>query len=130
VSYPNDQGMGAGAIPVWLATPDFNPDPVNPVPATIGAGLTYDTGVVLAGGRRIVAVAAMLDQTGTLTLQRYIDAAGTLPLGSPITQAMTANVLATIWVNDGQPMASFNVTVQNTSGSLGTLSDFTILQSS
>jgi len=81
-----------------------------------------------ASGYNKLAAAATLSQTGTLTLQRYIDAAGTIALGSAVTQAMTANVSATVWVNDGQPAASWRVTVQNTSGSTGNLTGVALLE--
>lgn len=100
----------------------------NTVPATIAAGVTYDSGVITVGGYNNFAASAQLTQTGTLTLQRYIDAAGTVAIGDAVTQAMTANTLATVAVADGLPCASFNVTVQNTSGSLGALSKFNVLE--
>jgi hypothetical protein len=103
------------------------PTPPTPAPATIAAGVTYSTGIIPAAGYNMFAASAQLNQTGTLTLQRYIDEAGTIAIGAAITQAMTADVLATVAVNDGLPCASFKVTVENTSGSLGTLSNFHIL---
>lgn len=126
----NDTGRLAVVIDCLrgLAGGSNSPTPANAVPATIAAGVTYDTGVILSYGFNSFAASAQLSQTGSLVLQRYIDEAGTIPIGDPITQAMTANTLATVAVNDGLPCASFNVTVQNTSGSLGNLTKFSVLE--
>lgn len=130
--YPNDQGNPAGAIPVYIAGgaagSAVNPVPPNAPPATLAAAGVWSSGVISAAGFNKLAAAATLTQTGTLTIQRYIDAAGTVPLGAAITQAMTASTPATAWVNDGQPAASWQVTVTNTSGSTGTLSGVVLLE--
>jgi hypothetical protein len=105
------------------------PTPVNAFPATIAAGVTYLTGVIAGLGYGGLAAAAKLDKTGVLVLQRYIDPAGTIAIGDPISQAMTANVQATVAVRDGLPFSAFIVTIQNTSGDLGTLSGTALLMS-
>lgn len=126
--YPNDQGNPAGAIPVYIAAGSTNNPDSNP-PATIAAGATWTSDAIPSQGARGIAAGATLDQTGTLTLQRYLDAAGTVAIGVAITQAMTASTPATVAVNDGLPCASFRIAVHNTSGSLGTLTAVAVVRS-
>lgn len=104
------------------------PVPPNAFPVTIAAGATYDTGIMPTNGAVGLAASGNLTQAGVLSIQRYIDSAGTIPIGAAITQTMTANTLATVAVNDGLPAASWHAAIQNTSGSTGTLSQAALLQ--
>lgn len=104
-----------------------NPTPVNPVPVLIAGGATYSSGAMAANGNSFAA-SALLTQNGSLTLQRYIDAAGVIPIGDLITQAITANTLATVAVADGLPCVSWIVSIINSSGSVGNLSEVVFLE--
>lgn len=127
--YPNDQGNPAGAIPVYLTGGAvIVPTPPTPFPTTIAAGVTYSTGIMLTSGCKGLAASAELTQTGVLSIQRYIDPAGTIPIGAAVTQAMTASTLATVAVNDGLPAAAWQASIQNTAGASGTLSNAALLQ--
>ena len=127
---PNNQANPASRIPTYSAgAAQIVPVPPTAFPATIAGGATYSTGVIAGLGYSGLAAAAQLDQAGVLTLQRYIDQAGTIPIGAATTQAMSAGVQATVAVRDGLPFSSFIVTIQNTSGSLGTLSGTALLMS-
>ena len=131
IPYPNDQSKAAAAIPVWIAGNGgaiIVPTPPTPPPATIGGGLSYDTGLMSAAGFSKFAASAKLTQTGTLTLTRYIDAAGTVPIGPVLTQNLAANTVGSIAVNDGIPCLVWRVVVLNTSGATATLSDFHLLE--
>lgn len=64
----------------------------------------------------------LMNQTGNITLQRYLDAAGLLPIGSAVTAAITANTVATIQVNDGTPYIYATLTIQNTAVTTSTVS--------
>lgn len=117
---------GANAIPVFSGT--ANPSPPTPVPATIAASGVYTSGpIVNNSGAKAVAVSAQLTQAGLLSVQLYLDVAGTIPIGNPVNQALTANVLGTVQSNDGTPFASFIVTISNAGGVTGTLSKVIIL---
>lgn len=125
--FPNDQANPAGAIPVYFGVgAGYNPAPPVAPPASIDAGDTYDTGLLL-GAYRAIAVSAELTQTGEITVQRYIDTAGTIPIGEPVTQPLTANTLGYVAINDGLPSAAFSVAVENTGGGAADLSNFAIL---
>ena len=78
--------------------------------------------VVLASGLTIAA-AVMSSQAGSITLQRYLDRAGAVPVGEPITASEPQTVIA----SDGVPFQSFTIRITNTSGSVANLSDFTCL---
>lgn len=103
------------------------PVPPTPVPATIANGGNYNTGVMPITGNSLAA-SANLSQNGSLVLQRYIDAAGTIPIGAAITQALVGGTLGTVAVNDGLPAASWTVQVNNTGGALGNLTQFALLE--
>ena len=106
----------------------FSAAPPTAVPATIAKSASYTSGIIACQGYNAIAVSANIDQAGSLSLQRYIDAAGTIPIGTPITQALTSTVLGTVFANDGQPWSSFQVTVTNSSGSTAAnLTQFEIL---
>ena len=104
------------------------PTPPTPPPATIAGGGSYQSGIIVSNGFRGIAAAATLTQAGTISIQRYIDVAGTILIGAASTQALSANTAGWVAVNDGLPCASFQVTVTNSSGSTGTLSNFAILE--
>lgn len=129
MGFPNAQNNPAGAIPVYLAGGAMlEPTPPTPFPATIGAGVTYSTGVMRTLGYAGLAVTAKLSQTGSLVLQRFFDTAGTIAIGDPVTVAMTADTQAVAYFgDDGIPAASWTAAIHNTSGSTGNLSAAAIL---
>lgn len=134
MSSPTDQSNPSGAIPVYIGTaPSASGSPAPPVPppVSLAAGANWNSGAIPSLGYKALAVGATLSQAGTIQIQRYLNAAGTIALGNPVpspAQAMTANTPATIWVNDGQPSASWSVVITNTSGSTATLGNVAILQ--
>lgn len=105
------------------------PVPPTPAPSTIGGGDSWVSGVMSGLGYAALAAACTLTQAGTLSIQRYIDMAGTIAIGAAITQEISASTPATVSVNDGLPFATWIVTITNTSGSSGTLTDVALLMS-
>jgi len=65
-------------------------------PGTIAASGTFTSTVMPTYGMPHVAVAAKIDQAGTLSVQRYLDNAGQVAAGAAVTAAMTKNTTATI----------------------------------
>lgn len=129
--YPNAQNNPAAATPVYLtANPNaqVNPVPPTPVPTTIAGGGNWASGIIPGAGYNKLATTAQLSQAGTLTIQRYVNAAGTIPIGAAIVQALSANTLGYAAVNDGLPFASWQVTIANTSGSVGNLTNVVLLE--
>lgn len=110
-----------------LVAPISVPVPPVPAPATLAAGGTYNSGIMPGKGSSLAA-SVNSTQNGVLTIQRYIDAAGTIPIGAAITQAIAGGTLATVAVNDAMPYASFQVSFTNTSGALANITQFAILE--
>lgn len=68
------------------------------------------------------------DQAGTISVQRYLDQAGEVPVGAAITANLTANEAAAVTWSDGLPFGSFQATVTNGSASAAAnLSEITVL---
>ncbi len=80
--------------------------------------------VIVSNGWKLFSVGLQSSQAGQLTIQRFLDLAGTVPQGAPVTAALTANTAAYATVGtDGLPFASVQVTVSNSGGSAATLSN-------
>ncbi|QEH36512.1 hypothetical protein OJF2_50960 [Aquisphaera giovannonii] len=121
---PNDQGQHVnpgGAMQTLV------PASVHGLPATIAAGNHATSNLILSDGLQIGAVGVTSTQTGLISVQRYLDDAGTIKQGAALTQALTANTAAVLNITDGNPFASFTVDISNTGGSQATLSNLGIL---
>lgn len=102
--------------------------PILPVvaPATIAGGAAW-TNLIICNGWKSISVGAKLSVTGSITIQRWLDAAGTIPVGALITVALTAGISNWATVNDGVTFASVSVVVNNTTGGPGNLTLTSIL---
>jgi hypothetical protein len=119
-------GSLSGSPSVSTLVTTYNPS-VGTVPATIAASGTYTTPVLQTYGMPHIAVSASLTQTGTISVQPYLDVAGTIANGSPITKAMTASTL-TILDNVGTTITqSITVSIINTIATIATLSSFAVV---
>lgn len=79
--------------------------------------------VLVSNGWKLFSVGLKSTQAGQISVQRFLDLAGTVPQGAAVTAALTANTAASATVGtDGLPFASVQVTVTNSSGSAATLS--------
>ena len=92
-------------------------------PATIAASGTFTSTVVPTFGMPHVAVGVTFSNSGTLSVQAYLDAAGTVPAGAATTQALVAATGAVLDINTGQVMGSFTVSIINGVASVGTLTN-------
>lgn len=97
--------------------------PIITPPATIAGGGNWNSGVIVAPNVGSWAAAATLSQAGTITLQRYIDNAGTIAIGAAVTATLTANTANYVSVEDNLPSGSYAVVIANTSGSTGNLTN-------
>lgn len=76
------------------------------------------SGVILSNGWLAFSLGLTSSQTGSISIQRYLDLAGTVAQGAAITAALTAATPAVANVtNDGKPWATMIITVANTSAS-------------
>jgi len=97
--------------------------------AQLGLGTSIDasgnvqSAVIPSNGFLAFALGLTSSQTGQISIQRFLDAAGTIAQGAAITASLTAATAAVANVtNDGKPFASLQITVTNTGGSTATLS--------
>lgn len=98
-----------------------------PPGATIGAGGNFTSLPIQVSGFKSIAVGVKLSQAGTITIQRFMDRAGTVPIGALISSTLVANTSNWATVNDGIPFQSFVFVISNTSGSVGNVSLFSAL---
>lgn len=103
------------------------PASVHGLPATIAAGNHSTSNLIFSDGMQVGAVGVTSTQTGLISVQRYLDDAGTVKQGAALTQALTANTPAVLNITDGNPFATFTVDISNTGGSQATLSNLGIL---
>jgi hypothetical protein len=111
------------------AYPNFGTVKVAPpiaFPATIAASGSWFSDLIPAGFGAIAA-ACTSSQTGTLTLQRYADLAGNVPVGAAITQALSAATPAWVSAADSLPYLTFAMSISNSSGSTATITNCAIL---
>jgi hypothetical protein len=127
--FNTNQTMDSGSIPIRIVGGGSAsiPLPPNPLPTTIPAAGTYDSGVMGGSGYNRLAAAVTSSQNGVLSITRYIDAAGTIPIGTVATQALTAGTPGWTWINDGMPFASWRVTVTNPGGTPANITNAALL---
>lgn len=90
---------------------------------SVAAAGTNSTPAIPSGGYRSAAVAITSSQAGTLSVQRYLDQAGTIPQGAALTASLTAATPAVVNITDGAPFGSFVVSVSNTGTAAATLTN-------
>lgn len=101
-----------------------------PTTGTIAASGNWLSKVIQSGGFKAIAVGAKSTQVGAINIQRYLDAAGLIPIGAVITVALAATVANFVSVADDVPFQSYTVQITNTSGSAATVTNFAVLMSS
>lgn len=79
--------------------------------AQLGLTAPGTSSLIAAGGYPKLAIGATSTTTGNISVQRYIDAAGTIPQGAALTQALTAGAAGVLNVTDGLAFQSFTITI-------------------
>lgn len=82
--------------------------------------------LIASGGYPKFAVGATNSVAGSINVQRYLDAAGTIPQGAALTTSLSAGVAGVLNANDGLPFQSFTVNITGA----GTLSGVAVLMQS
>lgn len=96
-------------------------------PTTAAGSATVNSNVVITNGMTRGTVGLLSDQAGTLSVKRYVDGAGLVPVNSPtITIAVGANTPNSVGWADGLPCGSIIVTFVNGSGTTANLSNFVV----
>lgn len=78
------------------------------------AGLNFvanNSGVVTSCGYSKFAFTAQSTIAGNVSIQRWLDEAGTVPQGAPLTQALVANTSATLNCLDGAPFQALTIAI-------------------
>jgi hypothetical protein len=101
--------------------------------ASIAAAGNFTSPVISADGYYNLIVGVTPSQAGTLTFQAFIDDAGTVPAMAAQTVALTGAAAAILKVNcdlsSYTPFASFTISISNSGGSAGNLSNVAALLS-
>jgi hypothetical protein len=100
-----------------------------PTVGTIAASGNWTSNVLISDGFKAIGAGCKSTQTGAINIQRYLDRAGTVPVGAVVTAALVANTSQWATVNDGVPFQSFTVQITNTGGGAATITLFDILLS-
>lgn len=106
-----------------------------PLPATLVATTgSWVSGVILADGYKTVTVGVISTGAGAVTIQRWLDTTGNIPVGTLASSTLVANTANTVSVGigsngviDNSPFIGFTVTITNTSGSTATLTQVSFL---
>lgn len=118
--------------PAWIGQ---MPAETIDAPGTIAANGTAGAGTITlgpfeVGGLSHLAGSVQMTTAGTLIVNRYLLADGTLPIAAGTTVAITANTLALFDINDGKVFQSFSETIINAGTAAGTLSNVNIIVAS
>jgi len=94
--------------------------------AQIGLTAPGTSALIQSNGYPRIAVGAINSVAGSINVQRYLDAAGTIPQGPALTQALTAVTPGVLNISDGAPFLSYTVNVTGA----GTVTGFGVLMQS
>lgn len=97
------------------------------LPASIAANSSAQTSLIVTEGFMLISAGIKTTQAGTMSIQRYLDAGGTVPQGAAVSINLASNTFINLDITDGKPFASFQLTVSNSSGSTSTISNFALL---
>lgn len=122
-----DLNLGYSQNQVSGSNPVLAVIPPNPMPVAIPTGTTWSSGVFSMNGFNQAVAAILANQILTVTVQRYMNSAGTLPVGAAGTLTSTANTAGyTSTLSVGVPATHLKVTVANASGDTAIVSAFAI----
>ena len=113
--------------PNWSVRQAPIPATAHNLPASIPASGNVQTSVIVTEGFSLISAGITASQSGIMSIQRYLDAAGTIAQGAPVQVSLTANTPAVLDVLDAKLFASFQLTVTNSSGSTSNLTNFALL---
>jgi hypothetical protein len=112
----------------WSARQAPIPATTHNLPASVPASGSVQTSLIVTEGYSLISAGVTASQNGAMSIQRYLDAGGTVPQGGALSVALTANSSANLDILDGKPFASFILTITNTNGgSASNLSNFALL---
>lgn len=100
---------------------------VHGIVSSIPTSGRIESNVIPSLGWQSGAVGLQSDQAGQLSVQRYLDQAGTIPVGEAIEASLIANMPGSVAWNDATPFGSFVVTIANSGSETAELNDLIVL---
>ncbi len=97
------------------------------ISASIAGNGSVVSDVIIANGYKAFAFGCTSSQNGTVSIQRYLDQAGTILQGAALTVSLTGGTAAILNNSDNHPFQSMVITVSNSSGSAATLTNTLLL---
>jgi tryptophanase len=94
---------------------------------SIAASGNVVSAIIITSGYKYFNFACKSTQGGSVSIQRYLDQAATIPVGAAITGSISANTAMNVDSVDNIPYQSFIITVSNSGGSTATLSNCALL---
>jgi hypothetical protein len=94
---------------------------------SIAASGNSVSNIIIMGGFKYFNIACKSTQAGTVSVQRYLDQAATMPVGTAITGSISANTAMNVDSVDNIPYQSMIITISNSGGSTATLSNCALL---
>jgi hypothetical protein len=120
-----DQGIQVNAGGAMQA---LVPASVHGLVSTVPLSSSIISNLLFSDGMQLAAIGVTSTQAGAITVQRYLDDAGTIKQGAALTAALVANTAQVVNITDGVAFATFTVNISNSSGSTAaTLSNVGIL---
>lgn len=95
--------------------------------SSVPASGSVSSNLIYTNGYKVLALGVTSSQAGTATIQRYLDAAGTIPQGPALSVSLTAATAAVLNATDGVAFQSAKVTVTNSGTVAATLSGVALL---
>lgn len=111
----------------WAARQAPVPESVHNIPSSIAGSGSVQSSLIVTQGFSLISVGVTASQAGTMSVQRYLDAGGTVVQGTALQVPLVAGTAANLDVLDGKPFASFKLTITNASGSTSNLTNFALL---
>lgn len=111
----------------WMVRQAPVPQTVHNLPSSIAASSQVQSSLIATEGFSLIAAGITASQAGVMSIQRYLDAGGTVTQGPAVQVSLAAGVAANLDILDGLIFAAIKLTVTNTSGSVSNLTNFALV---
>lgn len=111
----------------WATRQAPVPATVHNVPSSVAGSSSVQSSLIVTEGFSLISAGVTASQAGTMSIQRYLDAGGTVTQGAAVQVPLITSTAANLDVLDGKPFASFKLTIANSSGSTSNLTNFSLL---
>jgi hypothetical protein len=94
---------------------------------SVPGNASISSGLIYTKGYKFFSFGLTSSQNGSISIQRYLDNAGTIAQGAALTLALTAGTPAVYTLTDTKPFQSMKITVLNSEGTDAVLSNSILL---